>query len=204
MQEKTDYLKDISEIRSMMERSSRFISLSGLSGILAGIYALIGAFVAYQLLNGAGGIKKVYERSDNLIQYLLLDAVAVLVLAIGTGIWLTTRRAKQQQLKIWDSTARRLVINLMIPLVTGGLFTLIMLYRGFVGVVAPSMLIFYGLALINASKYTLSDVRYLGILEIILGLFASFYAGFSLLFWALGFGILHIIYGTVMYFKYER
>jgi hypothetical protein len=202
MQEKTDYLKDISEIRSIMERSSRFISLSGLSGVMAGIYALIGAYIAYQILHTGGG--EVYGRSAHVISYLLIDAVIVLILAIGTGIWLTTRRAKQQNLKIWDSTARRLVINLLIPLVTGGLFSLIMLYRGYAGMVAPAMLIFYGLALINASKYTLSDVRYLGICEIILGLCASIYAGYSLLFWALGFGLLHIVYGTVMYFKYER
>jgi len=204
MQEKTDYLKDISEIRSMMERSSRFISLSGLSGVMAGIYALIGAYIAYQITHAGIGGEETYGRSLTVIRYLLLDAVVVLVLAIGTGIWLTTRRAKQQGLKIWDSTARRLVINLLIPLVTGGVFALIMLYRGYTGVVAPSMLIFYGLALINASKYTLSDVRYLGITEIILGLIASFMVGYSLMFWTLGFGVLHIVYGTVMYFKYER
>jgi hypothetical protein len=204
MQEKTDYLKDISEIRAMMERSSRFISLSGLSGVMAGIYALIGAYVAYQVIHAGAGGEEAYGRSLTVIRYLLLDAVAVLALAIGTGIWLTTRRARQQGLKTWDSTARRLVINLLIPLVTGGIFALIMLYRGFTGVVAPSMLIFYGLALINASKYTLSDVRYLGIIEIILGLIASFMVGYSLMFWTLGFGVLHIIYGTVMYFKYER
>ena len=202
MQEKTDYLKDISEIRSMMERSSRFISLSGLSGVLAGVYALIGAYIAYQILHAGGG--DAYRRSENVINLLLIVAVVVLILAIGTGIWLTTRRAKQQNFKIWDSTARRLVINLLIPLITGGLFSLIMLYRGYAGMVAPAMLIFYGLALINASKYTLSDVRYLGICEIVLGLCASFFVGYSLLFWALGFGVLHIIYGTVMYFKYER
>lgn len=202
MQEKTDYLKDISEIRAMMERSSRFISLSGLSGVMAGIYALIGAYVAYQVIHAGG--EEAYGRSLTVIRYLLLDAVVVLALAIGTGIWLTTRRARQQGLKIWDSTARRLVVNLLIPLVTGGIFVLIMLYRGITGVVAPSMLIFYGLALINASKYTLSDVRYLGITEIILGLIASFMVGYSLMFWTLGFGVLHIIYGTVMYFKYER
>ena len=42
-----DYLKDISEIKNLMNKSSRFISLSGLSGILAGIYALVGAAMTY-------------------------------------------------------------------------------------------------------------------------------------------------------------
>jgi hypothetical protein len=44
----------------------------------------------------------------------------------------------------------------------------------------------------------------LGICEIGLGLIASIYMGYGLLFWAVGFGVLHIIYGIVMYMKYER
>ncbi|MEM6843424.1 MAG: hypothetical protein AAF632_14445 [Bacteroidota bacterium] len=202
MQE-TDYLQDISEIRSMMERSSRFISLSGLSGVMAGVYALIGAGLAHWCLTlyRAGEISS----SRTVTTYLFIIAGAVLLLAIGTGIWLTTRRARKQgHHKIWDMTARRLAIHLMIPLVVGGLFSLILVGQGYTGIVAPSMLIFYGLALINASKYTLTDIMYLGLAEVALGLLATVTIGYGLLFWALGFGGLHIVYGASMYFKYER
>ena len=194
-----DYLKDITEIRSIMERSSRFISLSGLSGVMAGIYALVGAYVAYVILQDYRA-----QPHAQVVQYLMADAAVVLLLAVGTGIFLTTRRAQAQGATIWDATVRRLLINLMIPLAVGGIFSLILISRGLVGIIAPSMLIFYGLALVNASKYTLSDIRYLGFAEITLGLLAAAIAGHSLLFWAIGFGVLHIIYGTLMYYTHER
>lgn len=200
--QKADYIKELTEIRSMMERSSRFISLSGLSGVMAGFYALIGAYVANHVLQDyrAGQI----QDQTTAIQYLLIDAGLVLISAIGTGIFLTTRRAQQQGLKVWDATARRLLINLLLPLGVGGLFLLILLYHGYIGVIAPGMLIFYGLSLINASKYTLTDIRYLGIAEIILGLISAIIMAKGLLWWTLGFGVLHIAYGTLMYYKYER
>ena len=197
--QETDYLKDISEIRSIMERSSRFISLSGLSGVMAGIYALIGAYVAHLILQDYR-----LQPHDQVVVYLIADAIAVLLLAVGTGILLTTRRARAQGATIWDASARRLLINLLIPLAVGGLFSLILIFRGFVGIIAPSMLIFYGLALVNASKYTLSDIRYLGFTEIGLGLLAAIVPGYSLLFWAIGFGVMHIVYGTLMYYTHER
>ncbi|MCG8320956.1 MAG: hypothetical protein MI921_15755 [Cytophagales bacterium] len=207
MENKTQYLEDISQIRSMMERSSRFISLSGLSGVFAGIYALGGAFVAHQIINNEMGTSyqiKFLNLSSGRLEQLVIIALAVLTMALGTGIIFTTRKARKDGLKIWDKTAKLLIINLLIPLITGGLLCLIFLHHGLLGIVAPSTLIFYGLALINASKYTFTDIRYLGFAEIILGLISAYYAGFGLYFWAVGFGILHILYGTLMYFKYER
>jgi len=72
------------------------------------------------------------------------------------------------------------------------------------GMVTPSCLIFYGLALINGSKYTVSEVRYLGYLELVLGIVNLWATRYGLYFWAAGFGVLHILYGIVMWNKYER
>ena len=168
---------------------------------MAGVYALIGAYVAHEITQDyrTGSL-----HSTSALAYLLIDAAAVLLLAVGTGIILTTQRARAQGLTIWDKSARRLLVNLLIPLVTGGIFTLILVFRGLPGVVAPSMLIFYGLSLVNASKYTLSDIRYLGLAEIALGLLAAALVDYGLLFWAIGFGVLHMVYGTVMYYQHER
>jgi len=207
MENKATYIKDLTEIRSMMERSSRFISLSGLSGIFAGIYALLGAWMGRQVVMGEIGANyqlKLLNLTSGRLEQLIIIAVAVLILTLSTGILLTTRKAKKKGLKIWDASARLMVINMLIPLATGGLLCLIFLYHHIIGVVAPCTLIFYGLALINASKYTFNDIRYLGFLEIILGLIAAFYVGYGIYFWAMGFGILHILYGGIMYFKYER
>ena len=213
MKNPENHLQTLSEIRSLMERSSRFISLSGLSGVFAGVFALIGASAAYFYLGiGLFSEEPYYvgalERDGSLnwyfIRFFLIDAVSVLVLSLFFGIYFTTRKAKKQGLKIWDSTSIRLTYNLFIPLATGGIFCLMLLYHGHFEMVAPTTLIFYGLALLNASKYTLNDIRYLGISEILLGLIASFWVSYALLFWSIGFGVLHIFYGMIMYFKYER
>lgn len=206
MEKHSEHLQALTEIRSMMERSSRFISLSGLSGIISGMFALWGAWLAYEKLMEFQTNYRTLTGDDlnGLMTFLLIDAVVVLVLSFAFGILLTVRNSRKRGIKTWDNTAKRLLINLAIPLASGGVFCGILLYHGIVGLVAPATLIFYGLALLNASKYTFNDIRYLGISEICLGLVASVYIGYGLYFWAFGFGILHILYGSVMYFKYER
>lgn len=201
-----EHLQALSDIRSMMERSSRFISLSGLSGVFAGVFALVGAYLAYAKINSVLSNYRMMDgvEVNNAIEYLFFVAAGVLVASLTVGVLLTIRNSKKKGLRIWDSTAKRLLINLAIPLGTGGLFCLILMYHGDIGMVAPATLIFYGLSLINASKYTFNDIRYLGMCEIVLGLFAAIYIGYGLFFWAMGFGVLHIVYGAVMYFKYER
>lgn len=213
MDNKQEHLQAITDIRSMMERSSRFISLSGLSGVFAGIFALAGTYYAYWYINVLGMNYADYasnrEYSSSLTGAfiyipLIADAIIVLVCSLTVGVILTVRNSKKNGIKVWDGTSKRLLINLMIPLLAGGIFCLSLAFYGVIGLVAPATLIFYGLALINASKYTLNDIRYLGMLEIALGLVSCFYIGYGLLFWAIGFGVLHIVYGAVMYFKYER
>lgn len=193
----------LTEIKHLMERSSRFISLSGLSGVMAGIYALAGVGTAYYHGYRQNSVSNgTYDRDDT--AFLLIDATIVLVLAVGTGIFLTTRKAKKDGNSLLDSSAKKLIISLCIPLFAGAIFCLGFLYHGNASYVIPAMLVFYGLALVNASKYTRDDVRSLGVAEILLGLMSLFIAGYGLVFWALGFGVLHILYGTYMYYKYER
>jgi hypothetical protein len=142
--------------------------------------------------------------SQDSINKLFIIASTVLILSIITGITLSVRKAKKTEDKIWNVSSKRLVINFAIPLATGGFFILFLIEKEILSLVAPLTLLFYGLACVNASKYTLGDVRYLGITMIILGLLSTWFLGYGLLFWALGFGICHIIYGSMMYFKYDR
>jgi len=197
-----DYLKDISEIKNLMNKSSKFISLSGLSGILAGIYALIGAGFAYWYLQISGEDYVVID--SKLFQYILLDLVLVGILSIGTAIYLTTKKAKQNNQKIWDSLTKRLLSSFVIPLLAGGIYILIILNQQKYGQTGALMLLFYGLALLSASKYTIGDVKYLGYTKIVIGLICAIFPGYGFWFWVLGFGIMHIVYGTVMFFKYDR
>lgn len=204
--ESKNYNEDLSHIRKMMEQSSRFISLSGLSGVFAGLVALFGAVYVYFVFQREGisyfdGNRNVF--SESLVKELVLIGTVILLLAILSGYFFTAKKSRSKNLKIWDKTTKRLLFNFSVPLSTGGIFCLGLLYHHLFVIIAPATLIFYGLALVNAEKYTLTDVKYLGYCEIILGLLSLFFLGWGLVFWAIGFGVLHIVYGIVMYKKYE-
>jgi len=208
MKTEQEYIRDLTEIRSMMERSTKFLSLTGWSGIMAGLYALEGAYIGYKLfyLNTDTAFYHTIDAqqgSGNVLNFFLL-ALVVLVLAIGTAIFLSWRKAKKTGERIWNAASRRLLINLAIPLIAGGVFVLILFSKGMIGLIAPVTLLFYGLALLNAGKFTYEEVKYFGIIEIVLGLLASYFIGYGLLFWAFGFGIMHIVYGIYMHLKYEK
>jgi hypothetical protein len=211
-QHQTDQsLEALQDIRRMMERSSRFISLSGLSGLSAGICAVVGAWIAHGWIQdyyGQNGFVSkhgyMHDEAHNLKWRLIGLAVSVLIAALISSTWFTWRRTRKSNLPIWDPASRRLMINVAIPLAAGGFFVLGLLNRSQWDVIAPACLVFYGLALVNASKYTLSDIRYLGMLEIALGCINMYYGEWGLYFWVAGFGILHIIYGLMMWWKYER
>jgi hypothetical protein len=207
MKEVKEYEKDLASIRDIMERTAKFISLSGLAGILAGLYAIAGAVAAYFIVHYpiSPFRYRIYSATaDNVLWKLLLIAFLVLASSLVTGLYLSNQKAKKHGLKLWSGASRKLLINLSIPLITGGLFILIILSTGHYGLAAPASLIFYGLALIQGSSNTFDEIRYLGMSEIILGLVCALYPGYGLVFWTIGFGILHIFYGAIMYNKYDK
>ncbi|MDD4969340.1 MAG: hypothetical protein PHT07_07910 [Paludibacter sp.] len=194
-------LDDLKAIREMMEKSTRFLSLSGLSGIMAGITATVGAAFAwfYILSNpSATGLDR-YQQ----LTILFVDAVVVLFISIGFGIYFSARKARKSNQKLFNKVTQKTLYNLSIPLMAGGIFSFICLIRGDVEIIAATTLIFYGLALVNASKYTFDEIHYLGITEIVLGIGAAIFLHTGIIFWTIGFGICHIIYGLILYKKYD-
>lgn len=201
MKEEKDYIQDITEIRTMMERSTKFLSLSGLSGVLAGVYALIGAFYANKTIGfNPDSLQYTHEK----FQQVILIAIIVMIGAIGTAIALSISKANKTGEKFWNASAKRLVINMAIPLVAGGIIILILITKGLIGFVAPFSLLFYGLALYNASKFTYEDVKSLALIEICLGLLSAYFINYSLIIWAIGFGLVHIGYGVYIYYRFEK
>ena len=206
----TERLQEVKDIRRLMERSSRFISLSGLSGVAAGVFALTGAAIAryiifknyYNEYNDRGFFAS--NDFSSLKWQLIILSAGVFAAAFFSAFYFTWRKSNRQGFSLWNLTSRRLFWNMTIPLVAGGIFILGMLQYDEWRFVAPCCLLFYGLALVNASKYTLTDIRYLGYCEIILGLINMQWIGHGLYFWAVGFGLLHILYGIIMWWKYER
>jgi len=204
--ESKNFHEDLSHIRSMMERSSRFISLSGLSGVFAGLAAIIGAVYVYFAFQREGidyfeGDRNIFGKE--LVKELVMTGFVILVVAVLCGYFFTASKSKKKGLKIWDATTRRLLVTFAVPLVTGGLFCLLLLYHHLFVLVAPATLIFYGLALVSAERYTLTDIKYLGYCQIILGLLSFMFLGWGLVAWTIGFGVLHLVYGWIMHVKYK-
>ena len=210
--EHQEELAAIRDIRRIMNRSTRFLSLSGLSGVFAGSFALMGAFAAYWKFGFRDNLGLYNERtaqafepgSGALIKFLLLDATLVLVASVAAGLFFTLRKAKKENARVFDKTGLRLLYHFLVPLGTGGIFCLALLRWQAFALVGPATLIFYGLAVFQASKFTFDEVRYMGLLQIGLGLVGVFVPGYGLLLWTLGFGVVHILYGLILWNKYDR
>lgn len=210
MKKHSKSVEDIKVIRKMMEESTRFLSLSGLSGIFAGVIAIAGALIAYFLILKNGRItydeyiSSLSAKETIALRWqLFADAACVLALSILFSLYFSFQKAKREGKTFWSPISKRLLINLLIPLITGGIFIFVLLIQNHMQLVVPGLLIFYGLALVNAGKFTFDEIFYLGILEIVTGLLSSFFPGWGIIFWIIGFGIIHIIYGVLLYRKYE-
>ena len=203
-------LEALQEIRSIMDRSARFITLSGWSGIWAGFTALVGAYIAWGWIQHPDyryvgqGNEASLGYFDPFVNRFLLLAVSVLFVALAGGLYFTYRKTKREGHVLWNNASRQLVLHLFFPLFAGAIFSVTFIYYNCTMFVAPACLVFSGLALISGSRYTLSDVRYLGMLEVALGCAALYFPHNGLIFWAMGFGVLHILYGGIMWNKYEK
>ncbi len=200
-------LDDLAQIRAIMERSAKFLSVSALSAGLAGLYALLGAAYAYRYIYGSDEVLYGHLKRNPLgpdTRPLVLAAALVLLAATGTALWLSYRKARRAGQRLWTPAGRRLLINFTVPMLVGAAFVAALYWRGNYSLIAASTLVFYGMALLNAGNFTFSDIRLLGIWEVILGLAALALPGKGLLFWTLGFGVLHVVYGAILYWKYER
>lgn len=210
MNDQQHSLEAIHDIKKMMERSSRFISLSGLSGVSAGVCALLGSWLAYPYLYAGKNlyVDKTAAGTEGygvlFNHWLFWIGIATLVAAMITAFLFTYIKSSKEGIPIWGKAAKRLMVNVSLPLMVGGIFVAALVRYGVFILVAPACLLFYGLALINASKYTLEEIRYLGFCQLVLGVLNLMVVYYGLYFWAVGFGVLHILYGVYMYVKYEK
>jgi hypothetical protein len=210
MENKLDYSDDIKTIKKIMEESSRFLSLSGLSGLFAGFLAILGGSIAHfwilksnTLYNDVPLINLSIHDIKSIKLLLIADALLVLILALAGAFYFSYRKARSKGQRIWTPVSRRLLLSLCIPLIAGAFFTMIFYIESQWQLIVPAMLVFYGLALISAGKFTYSEVFYLGLAELLTGFSAALFQGSSIFFWILGFGFLHLAYGFIMYRKYE-
>lgn len=210
MSSSKEQLEALQDIRKMMQESSKFLSLSGFSGIFAGIFALCGAWLGnlifHQFMAQENLLGSIAPEYNNLIFVVILICLAVLLCSLLTAFLFSKQKAQKNGFKLFDKTTGKLLFNMAVPLTAGGIFSIALVYHGgiFIYLVSPVMLLFYGIALINGSKYTYHEIKALGLLEIVLGVLALFFLGNGLLFWAIGFGVLHIVYGILVWYKHDR
>jgi hypothetical protein len=211
MENNPEYIEDLRIIKKVMEESSRFLSLSGLSGIFAGLTALAGVAVAvFAFLDGDFILSDEMFSGKSLSEInqikvgLTLLAGTVLILSIALSLWFSWRNSVKKSQRMWTPVSRKLLTNLIVPLVAGGIIIVIFLIHKDWQYILPSMLIFYGLSLVSATKFTYNDIFYLGLIEILSGLAAAALPSYGIIFWSFGFGLLHIVYGLLLYRKYER
>lgn len=199
MKSSYDYLQDIADMRRMMERSTRFLSLSGLSGILIGIYALAGTWAASSLM----AYKPEGTTGSDVVSVLLLG-LGILVLSAMTVAFLSARKARKEGETFWNPASMKLLMHLAVPILAGGILMLIMVRQEQTQLIAPLSLLFYGLALFSAGHFTYAELRSLGMMEMALGLLSAAFPQYAVWCWALGFGVLHILYGLYTHYRYER
>ncbi len=208
MKQQTDYQADLQAIRSMMQRSSKFLSLSGWSGVMAGIYGLLAAYMAQQQMHfdaaalEAAGTKGFEAYAA--LQGMMLLAAVLLLLSIGTAAWMARQKAQKLGEAVWTASYRRLLADLAVPLFTGGFLLLGLAWLGYHQLLLPTSLLFYGITLYQAGPITYAALRILGLLNIALGFFALLLPENAIWFWAAGFGLLHIVYGLFIHFRYEK
>lgn len=206
MKNHEEQLAAIQEMRNMMDQATRFKLISGLSGMIAGVLSLLSLYIVY-LSTGispfeAEALERVWRGSNPILISCIF--IALLVACMGLGLYMARRNARQAGKNAWDGSAKRLVFSLLIPVLTGGVFSMLLIQLGLVSLFAPVTLLFYGMGLLSASKFTLEAVRTVGLIFIGLGLLATGILSYGLLIWALGFGLVHIVYGFIIYVKYER
>lgn len=195
---KDEHLEQLAEIRNLMVRSSHYFSLSGPAAIVAGFLAFLGyGFADYWIKESALSHVEIRNR-------LIPLSILILLLSLGVAIMLTYRKAKRREEIFWNATSRKMALDFAIPMISGGFVTLLLLYHHYYELLSGTMLVFYGLACISGSKYTFGDIRYLGYLFLVCGLAAFGMPQHSLLCWVTGFGAIHVVYGCIMFYRYDR
>jgi hypothetical protein len=199
--------EELAAIKSMMERSTRFLSLSGLSGILAGIYALAASGIAWYWIyfpnsSWSDGTESLSFR--DLLNRMLMLTLGTLIAAVGSAYFLSKKNGAGNAQPFWSPASKRFLQSLFLPVALGGFFCFALLHERAFILMPAAMLLFYGIGLIQSAQFTLGEIKNLGFTQLVLGLIAAFFPDFGLLCWALGFGLFHVIYGTLMYIRHER
>ena len=172
-------------IRETMERAGSFTAVPGWGGIAMGISAIIAAVLAGK------------EQDPALwLRVWIIELIVAMLLASAT----MTLKARRARTSLFMGPARRFAMAFAPPVMVGGVLTWALAWREQFELLPAVWLLLYGAGIIAGGMYSVRVVPIMGGLFFMLGLLALFLPGNLLL--ALGFGVLHIVFGSIIAWRY--
>jgi hypothetical protein len=175
-------------IRETMERSQSFTAVSGVGGVLMGLIALGATFLAV--------------RSETTEAWVTVWMSAA-VLSLGIALVAMTMKARAAGGSLLVGAGRKFAWNLTPPLLVGGLLTVAMTQMGAATLLPGVWLLLYGTGVVTGGAFSVRVVPLMGLAFMLVGAAALFApAAWGNLFMAGGFGLLHIVFGIVIWRKH--
>lgn len=186
-------------IRDLMERSTKYSTFSGLSGVLAGTASITGCIVTHLLQ------RRFPDPASFRIPFLLTWSLVILC-AIGGDFLLTKRRATRVGKRIVSRLGKQMVIASAPGLGTGALLTLYFLSHNLLADIFPMWMLAYGIAVCAVGLFSQREVSWLGAaflaagtITLLLPLFGlTALPALGLIMMAVTFGGFHIVYGIAV------
>lgn len=175
-------------IRETMERSAVFTSVPGYGGALMGATAMGAAIIAYN-----------QSRVENWLIVWLVEAV----LAFAIGLFALWQKAKNSNVSLASVPARKFASAFAPPIIAGIILTALFYYRGFYPFLPCVWLTLYGTAVVTGGAFSVRIVPIVGWIFVAFGAVAAFApSSWGNLLMALGFGVLHIVFGLIVARRY--
>jgi hypothetical protein len=196
--------RELKVIRQLMERPVRYSTMSGLSGILAGLAALGGLAADWAISSAWQDTPRMAMKINVLVW------AGVLAVAFAGAVICTRLRERRQNMPFWSGVKKRILLTILPPFVAGVGLTLIIAYRWHTGwgpnewgLIPAIWMLFYGLALWQVGLLSPVEVRLMGAAFLACGLAAALWFQ-PYPYWSLGvtFGGFHIVYGLAVWVRH--
>jgi hypothetical protein len=182
-------------IRQTMERSTKYSTLSGLSGVLIGLAAIAGVLATNWLTGDAPPGASVYRHPSALA----LVWVSVLVMAVAIDFACNKRRAARVGKHVVSPLGAHIVLAALPAFLAGGVLTLFFYQHALLYYVWGVWMLSYGLAISAVGLFSVKPVLALGAAFVLAGAVTLLLPlPYHLYMMALTFGGFHIGYGVVM------
>ncbi len=174
-------------IRQTLERAGSFTAVPGKGGVLMGIVALAAAWMASGQ-TGASGWLSVWT----------VAAVVAMVIGIGSA----AMKSRRFQVPLFSGPGRKFIAGFTPAVVAGAVLTAVFYRAGISGFLPGIWLLLYGAAVLSGGSASVRVVPMMGACFMLAGTVALLLPGWNDVLLPVGFGGLHVVFGTVIAVKY--